>query len=150
MFFLMVESDFILSCQCSEYKVKPNQRDLIQSFLLCRSVVTSDSKLQQSPVSAIPYSTSFYLVFTYGGLTINLSICHPSLTLGSLLSTDFSAVLPTLSMKRGAQVAQVGEEVSQKLLEIILLLPRGTCSVLNNIRVFVEVRLLMTAGGGCL
>lgn len=34
--------------ECSEFQAKPNQKDLAQAFLLLRSIVTNDPKLQES------------------------------------------------------------------------------------------------------
>lgn len=42
-------------CNCSEFKTKPNQKDLAQAFLLLQSIVTSDPKLQASAVSTSSY-----------------------------------------------------------------------------------------------
>ncbi|KAG0554295.1 hypothetical protein KC19_12G080300 [Ceratodon purpureus] len=36
--------------ECGKFKPKPHQKDLIEAFLLCRSVVTSDPMLQESPI----------------------------------------------------------------------------------------------------
>lgn len=46
-------------CNCSEFKSKPNQKDLARAYLLLQSIVTSDPKLQASPVSTSSYLISF-------------------------------------------------------------------------------------------
>ena len=45
----------MLLCDCSEFRTKPNQKDLAQAFLLLQSLVMSDPKLQASPVSTSSY-----------------------------------------------------------------------------------------------
>lgn len=45
--------------ECSEFKSKPNQKDLARAYLLLQSIVTSDPKLQASPVSTSSYLISF-------------------------------------------------------------------------------------------
>jgi len=84
--FLGGRSWFVYSCDCREFKAKPNHRDLVEAFLLLQSVVLSDPILQASPVSTEFQFVQFERFLTYIFLHANdipqdleirnFQICH--------------------------------------------------------------------------